>query len=83
LGVSPTQNWQVLAQSFTTVSAGEARAPFGDFRSHKLQLSGVRRLSDAVGLQVGGFRTVAGRNVIKETGAFTAVWFDWSLRGDD
>ncbi|MEL7027915.1 MAG: hypothetical protein AAGL49_01615 [Pseudomonadota bacterium] len=76
-GLSPNGRWQVLAQNFNTISSGAARAPFAPFRSHKVQVSGVRQVTDTVSIQLGGFHTFAGENVIAEVGGFTAVWIDW------
>lgn len=77
IGLSVRPSTKLIAQSFNTVSAGEARAPFADFRSHKVQASAVQRVSDSISLQFGGFRTVAGENVIKEVGGFTALWWEF------
>jgi hypothetical protein len=64
----------VMAQSFNIFSGGDARAPFTYYRSHKLQLSLVERLSQHWSLQVGGFLSPAGQNALVEKGLSVVLW---------
>ena len=73
-GVKPGRDWEFFAQSFSTITAGGAKTPFQSFRSHKVQLSALKRLNENLGVQAGLFRTVRGRNVIIETGAILSLW---------
>ena len=43
--------------------------------SSKLQASVVYDLSRTWSVQVGGFHTIAGRDVVCETGPFGALWY--------
>lgn len=66
-------DWMVMAQSFNTVS-GPAAAPYRFFRSHKLQLSGVWKVSPRFSLQAGGFFSPAGLNALDERGLCLSLW---------
>jgi hypothetical protein len=64
----------VMLQSFNLFSAGSAAAPYVYFRSHKIELSWVKRLSGRFSLQVGGFFSPAGQNALVEQGLVLALW---------
>lgn len=64
----------VMAQSFNIVSAGNAIAPYVFYRSHKLQLSLVERISKHWSLQVGAFLSPAGQNALAEKGLSLVLW---------
>jgi cellulose synthase/poly-beta-1,6-N-acetylglucosamine synthase-like glycosyltransferase len=64
----------VMAQSFNIFSGGGAREPFAYFRSHKLQLSLVERLSQHWSVQLGGFLSPAGQNALVEKGLSVVLW---------
>ena len=64
----------VMAQSFNIVSTGSAKAPFTYFRSHKLHLSVVERLSRHWSLQAGAFLSPAGQNALAEKGVSLVLW---------
>lgn len=74
VGVRPSSDWLILAQSFVTISDGAGQGVFDSYRYHNVQLSGVRTITDGVSLQFGLTGTVAGRNALRERGAFAAVW---------
>lgn len=69
--VSP--DWMVMLQNFNIVS-GSARAPYGYYRSHKVELSAVYRVSDRYSLQVGAFFSPAGQNALEERGLALSLW---------
>jgi hypothetical protein len=64
----------VMAQSFNIVSGGDGQPPFTYYRSHKLELSLVERLSRHWLLQVGGFVSPAGQNALDEKGLSVVLW---------
>lgn len=64
----------LMVQNFNLVAEGHARAPFRYFRSHKLEVSGVRRLSARFLVQAGIFFSPAGQNALKEQGFCLALW---------
>jgi hypothetical protein len=64
----------VMAQSFNIVSGGDARPPFTSYRSHKVQLSLVERLSQHWSIQAGAFISPAGRNALVEKGLSVVLW---------
>lgn len=64
----------VMLQSFNLFSAGSAAAPYIYFRSHKVELSWVRRLTDRFSLQAGAFFSPAGQNALVEQGLVLALW---------
>ncbi|HEY0105454.1 MAG TPA: hypothetical protein VGB91_05165 [Rhizomicrobium sp.] len=64
----------VMLQSFNVVSAGDALAPYTYYRSHKLELSFVRKLSRHWSLQLGAFYSPAGQNALVERGLTVSLW---------
>jgi len=73
-GLWITRNWMVMAQSFNIVSAGDARPPYTYYRSHKIELSLVQKLSRHWSLQVGAFYSPAGQNALVERGVQVSLW---------
>lgn len=72
-GLELTPRLQLLGQSFY-IKADGAQFPLRDYESLKLQGSAVVRLSNGQSVQLGGFQTVIGRDIIKESGVFAALW---------
>lgn len=74
LGVRPIPPLMVLIQDFSAFAHSRgpliARAGYS-----KVQASLVYDLSIKWSVQVGGFRTIAGRNAIRETGPLAALWY--------
>ena len=64
----------VMAQSFNIISTGNALAPYTYYRSHKLQLSLVERVSRHWSLQAGAFLSPAGQNALMEKGVSLVLW---------
>ncbi|HEX4302453.1 MAG TPA: hypothetical protein VHZ78_06655 [Rhizomicrobium sp.] len=73
-GLWVTKDTMVMAQSFNIFSAGDAVAPYTYYRSHKLELSVVNRLSRHWSLQVGAFFSPAGQNALDEKGISVSLW---------
>lgn len=72
-GLRPIPRWLLLAQTFS--SAAPSRGPAVERTSYsKLQLSLVFDIAPRWSVQLGGFRTISGRNAIRETGPIFAVW---------
>ena len=73
LGIRPWPRVLVLVQDFSSFAA-----PSGTLIERvddsKLQVSAVYDLSKIWSVQVGGFRTFAGRNIVRETGPMAALW---------
>jgi hypothetical protein len=63
-----------MLQSFNILAGAGAVAAYPAFRSHKLQLSLVWRLSPRFHLQAGGFLSPAGDKALKEQGAVLSLW---------
>ena len=72
-GFAPAPRWQWLAQSFNVISEGRGAPAFPSYAYHKLQISAVYDVTAMWALQVGGFRTVTGRQALQENGAIFAV----------
>lgn len=74
-GLRPEPRLLLLAQSFNTVAIepSEGRSVAG--REHKVAISAVYEVSPRLALQLGGLVTVAGRDVARERGLITALWF--------
>lgn len=68
------QNTMVMAQSFNTISGGDAIAPFTYYRSHKVGVSLVERISRHWSLQLGGYLSPAGQNALDEKGFSLVFW---------
>ncbi|MBV9903696.1 MAG: hypothetical protein JO346_03850 [Alphaproteobacteria bacterium] len=64
----------VMAQSFNIISAGDALPPYTFYRTHKLALSVVQKLSRHWSLQVGAFYSPAGQNALVERGVSVSLW---------
>jgi hypothetical protein len=73
-GVHITAHTMILAQSFNVIARGDAKPPYGYYRSHKLQLSAVQHLWDNLSLQVGAFVSPLGQNALRERGLSIALW---------
>lgn len=73
-GLWLSHDWMAMLQNFNTVSGGDATPPYASYRSHKLALSAVRRLSDRFLIQAGGFLSPMGRNALVEEGLNLALW---------
>lgn len=71
LGLKPTPRWLLLAQTFTTLSAGKAE----DYRYHKLQASAVCWLSPRHGLQAGVSGTLDRVAALQERTVFAGFWY--------
>jgi hypothetical protein len=64
----------VMAQSFNTISGGDAQAPFTYFRENKLELSVVRCLTERWSVQLGVYAAPAGQNTVAEQGIALSIW---------
>ncbi|NDV86199.1 hypothetical protein GTW51_05730 [Aurantimonas aggregata] len=71
-GIRPWDDILLLAQGFSTISAGGDGASYA---YHKAQGSLVYDLNDRWSLQAGAFATVAGHNALRERGLISAVWY--------
>ncbi len=75
IGIRAAPRWLLLASSYNTLSDGAGRGVFRRYRYHNAYLSAAYDLTPAVTLQLGALGTVAGRNALRERGAFAGVWF--------
>jgi protein XagA len=66
---------QLLLQSFNFATTGAVRPPYEPYWLSKLQLSLVHKLSSRWALQSGYFISLAGRNIVKESGISAAIWY--------
>ena len=53
LGVRPDEDWMLMAQSFTTLTVGDAGAGYQPYKISKLEFSVVRQVASHVSLQFG------------------------------
>ena len=74
VGLWVSKKIMVMAQSFNTISAGDAEAPYTHYRTHKLELSVVERLSRHWSMQIGAFYSPAGQNALVEKGIAVSLW---------
>jgi hypothetical protein len=73
-GVWLGEKTMVMLQSFNVVSGGDADPPDTYFRTHKIELSVVRKLSTRWSVQLGAFIAPAGQNSLVEQGFTIGVW---------
>ncbi len=64
----------LVAQSFNINHDADAAPPCGYYRSHKLELSVVNKLSRHWSMQVGMFYSPAGQNALVQKGVSVSLW---------
>jgi hypothetical protein len=64
----------LMAQSFNTISGGDALPPYSYYRTHKLEVSVVENLSARWSVQLGLFASPAGQNSLVEQGVTASLW---------
>jgi hypothetical protein len=64
----------MMVQSFNTQSAGGGDQSYAAYRQHKFEVSVVQRITDRWSLQIGGFSSPIGQNVVAEQGIVVSVW---------
>lgn len=74
VGVKWNAIHETTLQSFNIIGVGTADIEALKTRSHKLQVSQLRWLTENIAVEMGAFQTVAGQNVPGENGAFAALW---------
>lgn len=74
VGVRPSDDLLLMAQSFNTISDGAGQGIFNDYRYHNVQLSAVQSVGGGVSLQAGLVGSVAGENALRERGVFGGLW---------
>jgi hypothetical protein len=77
IGIHVIHNDMLMLQSFNVISGGDARPPYGYYRSHKLELSWVVAMKHGVSLQTGGYFCPAGQNSLDETGGQISLWVNF------
>ncbi len=66
--------WFIGFQSLTVASIGNAEPPFEPYQLQKFQASIRWEFQPGRHVELGALRTVAGRNIVRETGALIAYW---------
>jgi cellulose synthase/poly-beta-1,6-N-acetylglucosamine synthase-like glycosyltransferase len=74
IGLRLRRDTMVVLQSFNTFAGGDAMAPYSYYRTHKLELSIVERLSRHWSLQTSAFYSPAGQNALVERGISVSLW---------
>lgn len=74
VGLRISKRDQILVQSFNILAEGNARPPFGYYRSHKLSLSLVTDLRPGLSLASGAYFSPAGQNALAERGVSLGLW---------
>ena len=64
----------VMVQSFNTQSAGGGDQSYAAYRQHKIEVSVVQRITKRWSLQIGGFASPVGQNVVAEQGIVVSIW---------
>lgn len=77
VGLNLFKHDMLLLQSFNTIAGGDARPPYGYYRSHKLEFSWVSRLGHGVSVQSGAYFCPAGQNALDEVGTQISVWINF------
>lgn len=73
-GVKVSPDWTIMGQSQTVAAIGNARPPFQNFLSQKVQLSLRWEFAPHRHIELGGVRTLSGMQTVRESGAFLSVW---------
>ena len=63
-----------MLQNFNVIGGGNGQPPYGYFRSHKLEVSVVQRLTRHLLVQAGAFYSPLGQNALRERGVVLALW---------
>ena len=81
IGQDINSDWQVIAQSFTTLSIDSVRGATtftqsagDDFDLQTIQLTAVHHYSDQISLQAGAAYDIVGRNTSRGARALFAIW---------
>jgi hypothetical protein len=74
LGLHLTGGTMVMVQNFNIIGGSNGRPPYAYFRSHKIELSLVQRMSRHFWIQLGGFVSPLGQNALREQGLALAHW---------
>lgn len=73
-GIDLDPDWTLMTQSLTVAAIGNARAPFQQFVSQKMQVSLRWQFAEDRHVEFGGLRTMSGVQTVRETGAFISFW---------
>lgn len=74
LGIRPVQRWMFLAQTFNTLSVGQAAPGGSDYNLYRVALSVVHKVTPHIALQLGVWRDIGGRNIALGNAGFAAIW---------
>jgi len=74
-GVKLNRSTLLMVRMFNTISGGGGQPPYTFYRTHKLELSFVRQITNAWSFQLGAFLSPVGQNTIVEQGIGAAVWY--------
>lgn len=77
LGIRAAPRFLLLANSYNTISDGRGEGIFPNQRYHNVYVGAAYEVTPRITLQLGGMGTVAGRNALRERGAFGGVWFQF------
>lgn len=75
IGLWLTPKTLAMFKSYNIVSGGGVKAPYTNYRMHKLELSVVRQLTSSWSVQVLAFASPAGQNIVAEHGIGSALWY--------
>ncbi len=75
-GIKPTEKWMGLAQVYASQTTEQSINQFTtpDVKQVKGELSLAYKIRPKRYIQLGATQTLAGRNIVKETGYFVALW---------
>jgi len=74
LGLKVTKSLTIIAQNFNIISGGDARTPFGYYRTHKLELGVLQHVWGNIYFESGAYMSPTGQNSLVENGAEASVW---------
>lgn len=77
LGVRLEDDWLAMLKSNTQRSVGNTISPLGHYWSTKGELSIVHTLQPGFAIETAAFRTLRGKNALKETGLKVAFWYQF------
>ena len=74
VGLHWSEKLTFMAESFNIIAAGNGHAPYGYYRSHKLEFATLQRLRRGVYFETGAYVSPIGQNSLVERGVDASIW---------
>jgi protein XagA len=74
-GLNVTPDWMLLAQSFNTISVGQASPGGSDYSLYRVEFSAVHSFTPHISLQFGAWHDAGGHKIALGNAGIVALWF--------